>query len=286
MTTKTYSLRLEGLSVPDGEISFRDLSGIGEALQLMATRIARQISGSEGRGATRASMERMSELRLTGVAKGSTALLMRLGDPDALPYTDGGEEGLLNERFESGLEAISANTPPEWASPLVKESIGRVAARVQASGARRATTSWGFSEKLEAKVVIELETVDLTVWKVEDEIETERAQMTGRLDKVDLRARRFRIQDDVGNDVTLEDVVDIDAAATLIGQRVVANGVAEREHGRVVRIVEPALIAENLPADWFAIPPTELPIGLSIPKGGIHGISASDVDEFLEEIRR
>jgi hypothetical protein len=283
MTTKTYSLRLEGLDVPDGEISFRDLSGIGEALQLMATRIARQISGYEGRGGTRATLERMSEIRLTGVAKGSTALLMRLGDPDALPYIEGGEEELLNERFEDGLEAIAANTPPEWASPLVKESIGRVAARVQASGARRATTSWGFADKLEPNVVIELVAVDLAVWKVEEEIETHRVQMTGRLDKVDLRARKFRVRDDVGNDVTLEDVADIDAAATLIGQRVVATGVAERENGRVVRIVEPSIAAEDLPANWFEVPAS---VGLPIPKGGISGISTTDVEEFLEEMRR
>lgn len=286
MTTKTYSLRLEGLDVPDGEISFRDLSGIGEALQLMATRIARQISGYEGRGGTRATLERMSEIRLTGVAKGSTALLMRLGDPDALPYTEGGEEELLNERFEDGLEAIAANSPPEWASPLVKESIGRVAARVQASGARQATTSWGFSDTLEPKVVIELETVDLAVWKIEEEIETQRVHMTGRLDKVDLRARKFRVRDDVGNDVTLEDVADIDAAATLIGQRVIATGVAERENGRVVRIIEPALVAEDLPANWFEVPPSFVPLGLAIPKGGIAGISTTDVEEFLEEMRR
>jgi hypothetical protein len=286
MTTKTYSLRLEGLDVPDGEISFRDLSGIGEALQLMATRIARQISGYEGRGGTRATLERMSEIRLTGVAKGSTALLMRLGDPDALPYIEGGEEELLNERFEDGLEAIAANTPPEWASPLVKESIGRVAARVQASGARRATTSWGFADKLEPNVVIELVAVDLAVWKVEEEIETHRVQMTGRLDKVDLRARKFRVRDDVGNDVTLEDVADIDAAATLIGQRVVATGVAERENGRVVRIVEPSIAAEDLPANWFEVPASVVPIGLPIPKGGISGISTTDVEEFLEEMRR
>jgi hypothetical protein len=110
--------------------------------------------------------------------------------------------------------------------------------------------------------------------------------MTGRLDKVDLRARKFRVRDDVGNDVTLEDVADIDAAATLIGQRVVATGVAERENGRVVRIVEPSIAAEDLPANWFEVPASVVPIGLPIPKGGISGISTTDVEEFLEEMRR
>ncbi len=284
MTTKTYSLRLEGLLVPDGEITMRDLTEIAGSLQLMATRIARQIGGIEGRGGTRASLERISELRLAGVEKGSTSLRMRLGDPDALPFPGGGDEGLLLDRFEESLEAIGANRPPDWASPLVKKSIGAVATSVVASKATRATTSWGVGDEMEPKVAIDLVTVDLAVWKVDEEIETQSVRFTGRLDKVDLRARRFRVRDDVGNDVTLEDVVDLEAAARLIGQRVVASGVAEREQGRVVRIVEPTLLAEDLPAEWLAVPAGEVPIGSPIPRGGIPGISASDVDEFLAEI--
>ena len=285
MTIKTYSLRLEGLSVPDGEISLRDLVEIGGALQTMATRIARQVGNSEGRGAPPASIDRMSELRLTGVDKGSTTLLMRLGDVGALPFIEGGEEGLLIEHFEDGFTAISKNAPPKWASPLVVEAIGRVAARVHASGATRATTSWGFGTEIKPQVTIDLSAVDLTVWKVEEQKETERVRMTGRLDKVDLRARRFRVRDDVGHDITLEDVVDIDAAATLIGRRVVASGVAEREAGRVVRIVEPTLTSEELPPDWFVAPVSELPIGAPIPRGGIPGVTVEEAEAFLAEIR-
>ncbi len=80
MTTKTYSLRLEGLDVPDGEISFRDISELGAALQQAATRIARQIAGAEGRGRSSAYIDRLSELRLTGLGIGSTVLEMIVGD--------------------------------------------------------------------------------------------------------------------------------------------------------------------------------------------------------------
>jgi hypothetical protein len=209
---------------------------------------------------------------------------MRLGDPDALPFPGGGDEGLLLDRFEESLGAIGANRPPTWASPLVKKSIGAVATSVLSSKATRATTSWGHGDVMVQEVTIDLATVDLEVWKVDEDIETQSVRFTGRLDKVDLRARRFRVRDDVGNDVTLEDVVDLEAAARLIGQRVVASGVAEREHGRIARIVEPTLLAEDLPAAWLAVPTDEIPTGSPIPRGGIPGISASDADEFLAEI--
>jgi len=114
---------------------------------------------------------------------------------------------------------------------------------------------------------------------------TEHTAIAGWLDKVDLRARRFRVRDDVGNDVTLEDVVDVGAAAQLIGQRVVARGWAERERGKVVRIVEPLLEAEQLPAGWASPPTVGVLHGSSLPGGGIPGVTASDVDEFLAEIR-
>ncbi len=55
---------------------------------------------------------------------------------------------------------------------------------------------------------------------------------------------------------------DVGATAQLIGQRGVARGVAERERGKLVRILEPT--------------------------GGIAGVTADEVDEvdeFLAEIR-
>jgi hypothetical protein len=109
--------------------------------------------------------------------------------------------------------------------------------------------------------------------------------VTGRLDKVDLRARRFRVRDDVGHDINLEDVVDVDAAAHLIGRRVAATGVAEHDDSRLVRIVEPTLTLEELPSSWSAEVPLEVPAVGSMPRGGIPGVGAKEVEEFLAEIR-
>jgi len=284
MTSRNYKLRLEGISSPAGEISLRDLSDIGEALQQTATRIARQVAGSEGRGRPPSFVDRLSELRLAGLSEGSTILSLRLGEDETLPL-DGDEESLIAQRFEEAFSAIARNEPPPWASPLVKKSIGRFVDRVASVGATRVTASWGGENETGGQEVIAVSKLDITVWDVTIDQQTEELTMTGRLDKVDLRARRFRVRDDIGNDVTLDDVVDVDAAARLIGQRVIAHGIAERNQERVVRIVEPTLILERLPQEWSASLPIDLPAGGEVPTGGIRGVSAADVEEFLAEIR-
>ena len=52
MTEQSYVLKLDGMEVPSGEIPFRDLADLADALQLSATRIGRQIGRVEGPGRT------------------------------------------------------------------------------------------------------------------------------------------------------------------------------------------------------------------------------------------
>jgi len=281
--SRNYKLRLEGIASPPGQIPLRDLAEIGQALQAAATRIARQVVGAERPGRAPAFVDSVSEIRLTGLGEGSTVLELTLGDETALPLP-GSEEDTIARRLEESFGAIAANRPPTWASPLVRESIGRLVARIEAAGASHVTASWGANGSA-GQQVIAVGQVDATVWKVDQDQETELVAMSGLLDKVDLRARRFRIHDDVGHDITLEDVLDLDAAARLIGRRVVARGVAERSGNRVARIVEPTLALETLPEQWTAPLPSALPIGGVVPRGGISGVTSDEVDEFLAELR-
>ena len=284
MLNSTYSFRLEGLPTPNGEISVRDLVDIGAALQLTATRIARQVGGLGGRGRSTSGIERISELRLSGISAGSTVLEIRLGDNGSLPLSTGDEQ-LVASRFEETFTSIATNGAPTWANSGVIAAIGRLASRVSASGATRLTASHGAGPTAIPWQVVDFSRVDLAVWSIREERTAELVTMTGRLDKVDLRVRRFRVRDDVGNDVTLDDVVDVDAAAQLIGQRVVASGIAEQEHGRVVRIIEPVLQREELPIEWFAQASNESPVGGIIARVGIPGVTHEEVDDFLAEIR-
>ncbi len=285
MPNHEYSFRLTGLDAPNGEISMRDLVEIGGALHLTTTRIARQIAGQDGRGRSTAAVDRVSELRLSGVGQGSTVLEMHLGDAGTLHLQNGDEE-LVATRFEEIVDSIASNQAPTWANRLIIDAVGKVADRIAASGATSLDASRGIGSSAAKWRVIEMAKVDFSVWRAEySELAMEHATVTGRLDKVDLRARRFRVRDDVGNDIALEDVVDIDAAAHLIGQRVVASGVAEQERGRTVRIVEPVLHREELPAAWFESPGQGVPLGGTILEPGIDGVSAAEVDEFLAELR-
>jgi len=282
MTSRNFELRLEGISSPSGQITLRDLTELGSALQLTATRIARQVAGAEGPGRAPNHVDRISEIRLTGIGQGSTVLELSVGDEEALPMPDS-DGDIVARRLEEAFVAIATNEPPEWASPLVSRSIGKLVAHLETMGAERMVASWGTGPTA-ASQVIAVVNLDDTIWNVTSERQTEVVTVTGRLDKVDLRARRFRVRDDVGHDISLEDVVDLDAAARLIGQRVAATGVAERSDMRLMRIVEPTLALEHLPADWSAQPLEVIPARGAMPSGGIVGVSEGDVEEFLAEI--
>jgi hypothetical protein len=285
MTSRAFSFQLVGLDSPDGQISMRDLVHIGDALQLTATRIARQVGGKLGPGRSPAAIDRMSELRLRGIGQGSTVLELELGMVDSLPL-EGGDEELVATRFAEAVASIAANAPPSWASPGVTAAIGKVVRHVAESGASKLEALRGIGDEATPLQTIDLDLVDQNAWKVDEQPDIESVSFIGRLDKVDLRARRFRVRDDVGHDVTLEDVVDVDAAAQLIGQRVVAVGMAEHgSDGRVVRIVEPVLARENLPTNWFAAIPDERPAGSQVLRPGIEGVTEDEVSEFLAEIR-
>lgn len=284
MSSRIYSLRLEGLEVPEGEISMRDISQIGSALQLVATRIARQIAGQEGSGRSLATFEKMSELRLVSLSPGSTVLELRLGDDETLALEDA-EEHLIAERFEETFSAIAHNSPPTWANSQTLQAIGKVASSVNIAGATRATTSRGVGPTAEIVQKIDVRDLDVSVWNIRTTPETEQVSMTGFLDKVDLRARKFRVRDDVGHDVMLDDVVDVIGAAQLIGTRVIARGVAEHDGARLLRIVEPTLEPEELPDSWFVKPTTEPLVGSPISDGGIAGMTEKDVIEFLVAIQ-
>jgi len=283
VTSRNLELRLEGISSPSGEISLRDLTDIGSALQLTATRIARQVAGAEGPGRSPSHVDRISELRLTGIGEGSTVLKLRLGEDSTLPLLDS-DDDIVAQRLEETFLAIATNDPPGWASPPVKQSIGKFVSHLTTAGATRMTASWG-NDDLVGSQVIAVTELDDSVWHVDNTRQTEMASVTGRLDKVDLRARRFRVRDDVGHDINLEDVVDVDAAALLIGQRVVATGAAEHDDTGLVRIVEPTLSPEEVPASWSTELPLEVSASGPMPSGGIPGIGTAEVEEFLAEIR-
>lgn len=284
VAVRNYQLHLEGLATPSGQISFHDLVSLGGSLQLVATRIARQLLDAERRGPAPDLVDRMGEIRLRGVREGSTTLELELGEDGALPLI-GDEVDQFVGRFEETLSAISENRPPEWASPAVRQSVSKVIRSLHAVGAREATwsSSSGGHGRWNRRTLV-VQDLDDTVWLVTAEHENESVKVSGRLDLVDLRTGRFRVRDDVGHDVRLEEVVDVDAASRLIGQRVTVTGTADRVEGRLLRVLEPTLMPEQLPGDWTSPLADSAPVGSPPPRIGVSGVTALEVEDLLREI--
>lgn len=284
MAEQSYVLKLDGMAVPSGEIEFRDLVDLADSLQLTATRVGRQIGRVEGPGRTPHGIDDASSLRMRGLQSGSTGIDFVLGNAESFP--DVTDELQIKERFEEIVAGIASNHPPEWVTPLVAKAAERVAVSLVATGAKYFSfASTGPHARLITPEPIAVGTLDSTVWKIEPEVTTSTLTVAGTLEAVDLRANRFRIRDDIGNDIRLDDVADLEAAARLIGTRVVATGMAERDDRNRVRLVEPVVVAEALPANWIEIPIATGGTGGRIPEQAVAGVSDEEIEAFLAEIR-
>ena len=201
--------------------------------------------------------------------------------------------GFLKESSGGGRVVEFSETDPQTSR---SQSVGvshdrrnrllRVAASLVATGASYFSfASTGPHERLITPSPVAVGTLDSTVWKTGPEITTEALTVTGMLEAVDLRANRFRIRDDIGNDIRLDDVADLEAAARLIGTRVVATGTAERDDRNRVRLVEPVVGAEKMPSQWVEMPIAGGGTGGRIPERAVADVSDEEIEAFLAEIR-
>jgi hypothetical protein len=284
MSEQSYLLKLDGMAVPKGEIAFNDIANLAAALQLTATRIGRQVGRVEGPGRTPHGIDSASSLRLRTLHEGSTQIDFVIGDTGSLPNMS--DETLIRERFEEIVASVAYNDPPEWISPLIANAAEKIAASILGSGAKYFSfSSSGLNGHRIIDAPVAVASLDCTVWHVDPEIVTETLTVSGELEAVDLRSNRFRVRDDVGNDIRLEDVADLEAAARLIGHRVVATGLSERDDKNRVRLVEPVLVAESLPANWLAMPSKVDGPGVHIPDAPVAGVTDAEIEDFLDGLR-
>ena len=291
MAREDIELHLSGLNAPAGTISLGDLAPLAAALQLLTTRIARDLHGHTGPGRVVAPIEQIARLRLSAVRDGSTTLLLSAGD-DTLPIEHPVETETF-DRFWQVLAGLAEGRRPSWVTPPVAEAAldlagaSSVARSVEFRGAR--------AGRSRPAVYLASSSVDRTVWRMHDEPDRlSGVTVTGVLDLVDLRRRTFRIRDDVGHDIALVDVENAAEAGSLVGQRVAANGEAILgDRGQILRVRSAIVDSAAVPTDWTATGRTEsgtvmlmrtLAEAVSRPGpkiGGIDGITDDDVDEFL-----
>lgn len=240
------TFRLSGTGLPDGQIGLLPLSDIADALQALATRIGRDAIHQRGAGRTYAAAEDVTRLRLVGLHEGSTTLAVEYGQPAVLDVDDG-LESETRQRFEEVIVGLGADSRPGWTPDVVAESAGQVLEALA-----RCVPTAEFTSSSGAAATIDTRSADRSIWRRGTTVGAELVTAVGHLEMVDLKSRRFRLRDDVGNSIALKHVRNDHDAARLIDQRVSATGMPERgDRGELAAVEAPALTASPLPAEWI-----------------------------------
>lgn len=272
-------LRLSGTNVPDGEITFDRLAALANAMQGVAKRLGRHLTGQEGPGRSPATVERATELRLRGTSTGSTRLAIVVGEEDVL--TEGLEHRVVDGLFEI-FTGIADDRPPVWTTPLIGEAaVSLIDALAQASTECQLSGRHGI-------VRVAPRAASPAVWPGNSSTPEHRpgVAVSGRLELIDLRRSRFRIRDRAGNDIPLDRVANAEEVARLAGDVVTATGTATiSAHGRVTGLTDAVVQATRLP-DWTPPSLTEALAGAAPPPDdGIDGVGDDEIAEFLALIR-
>lgn len=287
---ESITLRLSGTEVPPGQIALSDLASLADALQLLATRIGRQLVGQTGPGRTAGGVERATRLTLTDISEGSTRLQVTAGAADTLALEDPLEEQVMDRLWEV-FGALETDARPDWAANDIGQAAVAFVDSV-AAAARECEFTGHRGQRERPRVVVKPQKVNRDVWtRLPTEPErVPQTGVTGDLDLVDLRTRKFRIRDAVGNDVVLEDVENASEAATLVGQRVRAVGTGVRgPRGQISKLVEPYVSDAGMPADWRDRDAGDLAsiftTGAAPSLDGVAGVDDAELEALLADLR-
>jgi hypothetical protein len=258
----------------------------------VTTRIARDLNGQSGPGRSTSTVEQVAQLRLEAIREGSTRLLLAAGE-DTLDI-DSPLEAETLDRLWQVLDGFEAGQRPAWVSQPVAEAALELATSLAVARAVEIRGARG--GRMRPSVHIVPRTLKRTVWAIESPPNLQGGVVvSGLLEAVDLRSRRFRVHDDVGNDIVLDEVSNPHAAAALIGQRVSAEGNGERGvRGQLVRVHGAVVWPAPVPTEWtqsgrVQTDPWTLAAALNAPgppPGGVPGVDDEEIEEFLASLRR
>lgn len=248
MDEKHFTLRLKETSGPPGEIPLRDLADLSTHLQRLATRVARWSADIEGAGRSPALVKQASDLRLSAIRPGSTVLDIAPAATGQLPFATPFEVD-FQDRFWEMITAIGSDTPPADAPAVVRQSARRLLEALgQAAGEVEVTRADG------KHVAFRPGDCHREVWDTSPAVaESELVTVSGIVEMVDLGTRRFRLRDDVGNGITLDDVMNPRDASQLVGSRADAVGQPARDPGgRLTAVTSVHVTAAQIPTEWMA----------------------------------
>ncbi|MHB1800899.1 MAG: hypothetical protein ACYCU5_04405 [Actinomycetes bacterium] len=286
MDAHDLTLRLTGTGVPSGEIGLDTLSRIAASLQELATRVGRSVVGQHGPGRTIDAAAKVVGLRLTGLRAGSTVLAVSFGEEGVLPL-DLGVETEIAGQFWDIVTSVQRGMRPDWVTQPIADSTLRLvdaltttAERVDIARGDGVQASWQRArvsrEPWQAQLTAAAETV---------------VTVAGRLEKVDLKDRRFRIRDDVGTTIALDHVADAERVGPLVGQRTEARGVPSYgPDGRLRELTAVVITPASVPAAWVPGERVDLEAVLAGAPGpdpnGIEGLTDGEVDAFLTALNQ
>ncbi len=277
---REIELRLSGHAGPPGELRADHAARIGETLQSLVLRLTREAAGAAGLGRPVRVLEQIGEVRLAGVAEGSTRLIYRVGDSTSLdvdPLSDA-----VDAMFVEIVDGMAHNRRPTIATDTIAQAVDDFAGALQKS-ARHVSAS------LSGAVIADIPTqlIDRHVWQ-SSAVESTQATLVGTLEALDLHNDHFRLRDDVGNPIELIDVVDSRHAAGLAGRRVAASGEFVPAIGSGRSRVERANVAPYEPDERYD-PRTDGPDGFPAPGRLARlpedlALTDAELDDFLAAI--
>lgn len=279
--SSSFEMRLVGAAYPDGEIPLRLLGELAASLNDLSLRIGRSWDSAERPGRTRALVDDISQLTLTGLERGSTHLSIRRG-VETLDVTTP-ELRQVDALFWDVIVAIGADRRPEGISDYVADATARVVSSMKAAAPRIHVRASG-----RADIDVTTTALHEGTWAVRTSAPGERVSVAGTLEKVDLRSHDFRIRDDVGNAIALHQVRQDADVAALISRRVVVTGAvaATRDRG-VSELRDVAVALDHAFQDGWKVPdPVSLEAILDAAPGprqaGDLGLDDDELHAFLE----
>lgn len=195
------------------------------------------------------------------------------------------------DRLWEVFGGLESGVPPDWATAPVAQaaiefvgSVGAAARECEFTGRR--------GQRVRGRVAVRPQNVNRDAWTTltaEPEL-VPQAGVTGDLDLVDLRSRKFRVRDAAGNDVVLEEVGNAAEAAALVGQRVRAVGTGVRGvRGQIAKLVEPHVSEAGMPAEWLERGAAGLSgifaARLAPSLDGVPGVDDAELEALLADLR-
>lgn len=219
---RQVTLRFEGHGAPVGQMKADRAAAVATALDHLVLRLTREAASAAGLGRPGTTIERLGEVRLTGISAGSAVLTFQIGDAEALTDSRGRQIDPLAEHIDTMFHAIvcgiSRNDPPAFMTPTIKDATLRFVGALQ-----RAAPVVDVTNADDAVVRVLTTHINREVW-LPRAGEAAPATLAGRLEALDFRNGHFRLVDDVGNRIELVEVLDLGTAAELANQRVLAEG--------------------------------------------------------------